>query len=151
MSLNMDNLELTKKWVKETRVWAFDDAVKVVSGVAFHLWDMRYPRKFDIVMTQFIEKMKESEQAQKSMSHWVYNLTLIDFVKLIHETLLSIREFREWILTTLEYEHGVDPDRDAPNEWFALGEKDFIDLDAFGQNVYCDLRSKIIVKHFFES
>lgn len=150
MSLNMDNLELTKKWAKEVRMWTLDDAVKAVAGVAFDLWDMRYPRDLWIIMPIFIERMKASEHAVKYISTWTYELSLIDFTKLIYETLYSIKDFRKWNLTTTEYEHGVDPDSDKPNEWFALGERDFIDLEAFGQNVYCDLRSKIIVEHFFE-
>ena len=111
--LNMDHLNLTKEWEKETRTWVLRDIYATVAYVAVDLWacDDFAPRDLEVVLDQFIDK------------------SLNELVEIIREILFSIREFRQWN---------------------TMPSKDFIDLYAFMQNVYCELRKAMIEAWFFE-
>lgn len=149
--LNMKNLDLANKWAEEeVYPWSLDVICGIVAKVAYELTCPKCPRKLDVVMSQFIEKMIPWAD-DCILDVYLYNGTVKDLTNMIYKKLMHIKEFREWNLTTLEYEHGVDPDDDRNNEWWKESEKDFIDLTAFKQNVYCALRENMIVeRHFFE-
>ncbi len=147
--LNYGNLKLANSWAKIPSVWNLNAICGSVASVAYELTAPKSPRNFEIVMSKFIEKM--IPKANNCMlGTYMYEGSLNYIVDLIHTELMSIKEFREWNLTSLEFEHGVDPDDDLPNEWWDKSDKDFIDLDAFKQNLYCSLRKDLIERYFFE-
>lgn len=150
MSLNMTNLRKTEEWAKEKKVWCLSDIYAIVAKVAF-LLSNGYPRNFEAVMCEFMIKMKERPNVYFAGGYEMINASLTDLVEVIYSVLFSIKSFREWNLTTLEYLNGVDVDADdRENEWFEKSNKDFIDPGAFRQNIYCELRSKLIEERFFD-
>lgn len=150
MPLNMTNLKKTEEWAKEKRVWCLSDIYATVAKVAFVLSN-GYPRNFETVMCKFMTKLKEHPNVYSADRYPMINASLTDLVDVVYSVLFSIKDFREWNLTTLEYLNGVDVDADdRGNEWLEKSDKDFIDLEAFKQNIYCELRSKLVEEHFFE-
>lgn len=146
--LNMKNLDLANNWAEEeVHTWFLDVICGIVAKIAYELTCPKCPRKLDVVMSKFIEKMIPRAD-DCILDEYLFRATAKGLTNIIHKELMSIKEFREWNLTTLEYEHGVDPDDDRNNEWWKKSEKDFIDLTAFKQNIYCALRQIVIDKHF---
>lgn len=150
MPLNMTNLKKTEEWAKEKRVWCLSDIYATVAKVAFVLSN-GYPRNFETVMCEFMTKLRDLSEVYLVVETQMVDTSLNELVDIIYSILFSIKSFRQWNLTTLEYLNGVDVDADdRTNEWFDKSDKDSIDLEAFKQNVYCELRSTLIEKHFFE-
>lgn len=147
--LNYENLKLANSWAKIQSIWNLNIICGSVASVAYELTAPRSPRNFEIVMSRFIKEMIPKAN-DYILGTYIYECSLNDLLDVIYAELISIKEFREWNLTSLEFEHGVDPDDDQPNEWWDKSDKDFIDLDAFKQNVYCSLRRKLIERYFFE-
>lgn len=149
MPFNMTNLKKTEEWAKEKRTWCLSDIYATVAKVAFVLSN-GYPRNFETVMCEFMTKLKEHPNVYSAGGYQMINASLTDLVDVVYSVLFSIKTFREWNLTTLEYLNGVDVDADdRANEWFNKSDKDFIDLQAFKQNIYCELRSKLVEEYFF--
>ena len=151
--LNINNLDLANKMMEEERVWSLNNICEAVAGIAFTLVAPKLPRKIEVVMKKFIDKMISRDDNIEVINGGCYIISATgeDLTDIIYSELTSIKEFREWNLTSLEYEHGVDPDDDRDNEWWRKSEKDFVDLEAFKQNVYCALRSKLIEDYFFDN
>lgn len=139
--LNYENLKLANSWAKIPFAWNLRDICAAVAGVTYSLTAPKSPRNFEIVMSKFIEKMIPKANSCV-MGLYIYEGPLCYLLDMIYRELMSIKEFREWNLTFLELEHGVDPDDDRRNEWW--------DLDAFKQNLYCSFRKDLIERHFFE-
>lgn len=150
MALNMDNLRKTEKWATEERVWLLTDIYSAVAKVAVVLSN-GWPRNFYDIMLDFMNKIETWPDVYSSSICKMVSLSLNELTEKIYSTLCSIKCFRELNLTINEYLHGVDVDSDdRTNEWFAKGDVGFIDLEAFKQNIYCELRLKLIEDHFFE-
>lgn len=150
MSLNMTNLRKTEEWAKEKKVWCLSDIYAIVAKVAF-LLSNGYPRNFEKVMCEFMTKLRDLPEVYTVGGYQMIGASLDELLDVVYSVLFSIKAFREWNLTTLEYLNGVDVDADdRRNEWWEKSDKDFIDLEAFRQNIYCELRSKLIEEHFFE-
>lgn len=149
MPLNMTNLRKTEEWAKEKRTWCLSDIYATVAKVAFILSN-GYPRNFETVMCEFMTKLGDLPRIYSVAKIKMMDAPLNEAVEIVYSVLFSIKSFREWNLTTLEYLNGVDIDADdRGNEWFFKSDKDFIDLEAFKQNIYCELRLKLIEEHFF--
>lgn len=150
MPLNMTNLRKTEEWAKEKRPWCLSDIYATVVKVAF-LLSNGYPRNFEAVMCEFMTKLRDLPETYSVCEIQMIDLPLDELQDVVYSVLFSIKAFREWNLTTLEYLNGVDVDADdRRNDWFDKSDKDFIDLEAFKQNIYCELRSKLIEEHFFD-
>lgn len=150
MSLKNINLSLTEEWAKEVRTWTLQDIYAAVAGVGIYLWPYdETPRNFDVVMDKFMDSMKKVNGVRTMPSVSLIDASLSELVEVIHQKLMSIKEFREWNLTKTQYAHGVDPDNNN-GEWIRKYDQKFVDLIAFKQNVYCALRTKLIEDYFFE-
>lgn len=148
MSLNMNNLNLTKEWAKEVKTWTLRDSYEAVAAVAVRLWPYdETPRDFDVVMDKFMDSMKGINGVYSIASVDLVSMCLNDLVEIIYQKLMDIKEFRQWNLTKIEYAHGVDVDNNN-GEWFKRSDQKFVDLEAFKQNVYCALRMKLIEDYF---
>ncbi len=146
--LNMDNLHMTEEWVRNDTYWHRNDILATIAKVAVDLSNYTVPRKLELVLSKFIEKFV----FDSNLDTLVYT-TMNKLVDDVFAVLMDIKEFREWNLTTYEYEHGVDVDgseEERQNCFIESPEKDFIDLDAFKQNLYCEFRSMLIDNYFFE-
>lgn len=149
MPLNMTNLRKTEEWAKEKRSWCLSDIYATVAKVAVSLSN-GWPRNLYAIMLGFISKFERQPEVYSISEYKMIDISLNDLVDRIYAVLYSIKRFRELNLTTLEYLNGVDVDTDdRANKWFEKSDKDFIDLEAFKQNIYCELRSKLIEEHFF--
>ena len=144
--LNTTNLKKTEEWAKEDKTWSLPMIYSAVAYVAMDLWPRdEVPVNFNIVMNEFIDRISKLDVIRSVIS-----------VKLIDSSLnylvdeIIFKEFREWGLTSLERENGVDPDNKSPNPWFNKSDKNFVDLIAFKQNIYCLLRIMLIEDYFFE-
>lgn len=150
MSLNKDNLNIIKKWVKERHTWTLKDIYGAVANVAVCLWPYdETPRNFEIVMNKFIDRMQNETGVYSVGDVALIDLSLVDLMRIIYSNLMAIEEFREWNLTKLEYEHEIEPGVNRNNEYWLKSDQKFVDLEAFGHNVYGILRTKIIENYFF--
>lgn len=155
---NKDNFKMAEEWAYQTTVWTLEDILYNVAGTASYLsmitGNTVLPRKFDLVMNKLYKALISRDDVKKSVTFfrctWHFEMSLKEVTDVVYSELMDIKEFREWNLTTLEYENGIDPDDDRPNEFWSKSNKDFIDLEAFKQNLYCGLRSKLIENYFFE-
>lgn len=151
MALNENNLSLTKEWGKEVLTWTLKDIYGAVANVAVYLWPYdETPRNLEVVMDKFINAMQHENGVYSVGSTAMIDISLVALVRVIYNNLMTIKEFREWNLTKLEYAHGINPDDRSMNEYWRRSDKKFVDLEAFGQNVYCRLRTKLIEHYFFE-
>lgn len=134
--LNMDRLEAANAAMKEICVWKLDTVYSTVARVSFDLWDYRFARNFDIVMIGLMCRFKERYNKEdpaytKFISTHLITMSGKDLAKTISDTLRDTLEYLEWNA--------------------ARGNDDFfIDLDAFDQNIYCELRSELIMSTYFE-
>lgn len=151
---NMGNFNKTNEWAKMPCVWTLSDILANVARVAVYLASPNYPRKLETVITKLSYELLSDKSVEQHTVGGVHmlDMSLNDLVDCVYTKLMGLKEFREWNLTSFEYENGVDPD--ASNEerykvYEKSPEKDFIDLVAFKQNLYCEFKSKLIENYFF--
>lgn len=152
--LNMDNFNLTKEWEKEMRSFDVGKLVATVAYVAVNLSNGGIPRQFDFILNMLRVDLLRHPRIEIVSSTYLISSTLNGITKYIFDSLMTNKSFREWNLTSLEAANFVDVDDDkarAEAGLFEKSEKDFIDLDAFRQNVYCGLRKDLIEDYFFET
>lgn len=148
--LNMENLNKANEWAENVvYTWTLDNIYGSVAKVAFVLWFPRFPRNFDTVMKEFMEKCRTIPEVRSVVSVQLIDATLFDLVDRIYDILMSIDEFQKWNLTDSEYQHDVDPNVADYNDYFRHGNF-FVDLGAFKQNIYWELRRLLIEEIFFE-
>lgn len=134
--LDMNKLEEANAAMEETGLWLLDSVYRTVAKVAFDLWDYRFPRNFDTIMlglmSSFMDRYDKWDPVYtKFVDTYLIKMSGKDLVKTISDTLRGIPEYLEW-----KTPHGDDGF--------------FIDLDAFDQNVYFELRSEVIISTYFE-
>lgn len=132
--------------------WTLDKIVGSVAKVSFVLWNYRMPRNFEIVMTKLISQLKERNDFESVATVIIAEKNGDTLTDIVFDELMRIKEFREWNLTELEYQKGVDIDAGnaARVEWFGQSDKIFIDLGAFKQNLWCEFRACLLIWHYFE-
>lgn len=159
---NMDNFNKTNEWAKVPYTWTLCDILANVAKVAVYLASPNYPRKLETVNTKLsYELLSDKSVKQRVIGDTrMFDMSLNDLNNWVHAKLMGLKEFREWNLTSFEYENGVDPDasneeryevyiKSPENDSTLVIVKDFIDLQAFKQNLYCEFRSMFIEKCFF--
>lgn len=152
--LNMDNLNKTNEWAKRKHTWTVNDILASVAKLAVYFSYPRYPRKLEAVITKLSDDLTSDPLVTSDCVGDVYMVTmsLNELIKWIDSKLRGLKEYREWNLTTYEYEHGVDidgPDEQRMTYYYESPVKDFIDLEAFMQNLYCELRTIFVENEFF--
>lgn len=151
--LNMTHLRMTEKWAKEKRTFNITDISAAVAHVAVNLSDGFLPHSFDQVLTAFTNSLIDYHRTYCVGNVYMIDATLDEIVGVAYDFLVRNKSFREWNLTSLEMQCGVDVDDDKQRTkacLFEKSDKKFIDLDAFRQNLYCVLRSDLIEEYFFE-
>lgn len=150
--LDTDKLEKANALMKETHVWTLDEIVGSVANVSFILWGYRVPRNFESIMAKLISQLKERNDFESVATVIIAEKSGDTLTDIVFDELMRIKEFREWNLTELEYQKGVDIDAgDAARvEWFGQSDKFFIDLDAIKQNLWCEFRANLLIWHYFE-
>lgn len=120
------------------------DLMFVIAGQMFEQAPNRQPRKSEIIM----QKLRDSFRAEAHNENEFYSIAIEpnDLYAWLKDILFSIPEFQELNLTQEEYEQGISvDDEERPKFTFTTRydvydydswRKDFIDLDAFVQNVH---------------
>jgi len=132
---------------------SLDKIVKTVVGCIYEIAPNYNPRNIETIMTAFTKKLKEHEDIEciyPSMGVFYYlqgNRT--EVMRIIHDVLFDILEFRQLNLSDCEYLMGVDVDSEGRknvinfvirNGNFLEGTNDdFIDLDSVIQNIDVEL------------
>ena len=129
---------------KETISVSERDLMFVVGGQLFYQAPNRYPRKVETIM----QKLRDIFRSEAYNDNEYYNVTiepdnLYDWLK---DKLFSIPEFQELNLTQEEYEKGISVDDESRPKYCLTTrydvydseswKRDFIDLNAFVQNVH---------------
>lgn len=127
--LNMDTIYFRDKLDNEEGVWADYILVQCLAGLLYSMEDNYKARDPQKIIDAFLDKFRKLEDVENTGTIWVYISTLKDLMKKIREILLSIPEFVE-LNSNNESAH-------------------FIDLDAFFQNVWYALNSKLLVDTFY--
>lgn len=129
---------------KETIKISERDLMFVVGGQLFDQAPNRQPRKAEIIMQKLRDVFRS--EAYNNNEYYTVTIETDNLYNWLKDKLFSIPEFRELNLTQEEYEKGVSVD-DERRPKFAFTSrydvydseswrKDFIDLDAFVQNVH---------------
>lgn len=137
MMLDMSKLKKANDAMCDVRVWTLDTVFETVAKVSFCLWDYRFPKNFETIMIKLMDKFKSRYEGDgykstyiKFIATYLINVSGNDLVQIISDILRSIPEFMEW--------------NESDDSGF------FIDLYAFNQNVFCALRSEIVMSEYFE-
>lgn len=153
--LNISKLEKANERMKETHIWTLNHIVGSVAKVSFVLWGYRTPRNFETVMSKFVSQIRERSDFYSCVNVIMTDKSGDDLTNVVFDELTRIEEFREWNLTELEYQKGVDVDWGdvLRAEWFDQSDKFFffIDLEAFKQNLWCEFRDSLILQYHFWS
>lgn len=150
--LYMDKLKRANELMAKDNLWTLDKIIGSVAKVSFELWDYRMPRNFETVMTKLILQLRERDDFE-SVASVIFTEKSGDILTdIVFDELMCIKEFREWNLTELEYQKGVDVDAGdaARAEWYGQSDKFFVDLKAFEQNLWCEFRTHLLIWHYFE-
>lgn len=141
---------------------SLDKIVKTVVGCIYEIAPNYNPRNIETIMTAFTKKLKEHEDIEyvcPSIGVFYYlrgNRT--EVMRIIHDVLFDILEFRQLNLSDREYLMGVDVDsKDRKNvinfvtrngDPLEGTDDNFIDLDAVIQNIdvtlfgpYCEVKT----------
>lgn len=127
--LNMDTIHFRDKLDNEEKVWADYEIIQCLAGLLYSMEDNYQARNPQKIINSFLDKFRKLEGVTNVGTVWMYGSTLKDLMKKIREILLPIPEFVEL---------------NSNNE-----SADFIDLDAFFQNVWYALNSKLLVDTFY--
>lgn len=121
--------------------------IGIIAGEAYTLAPNHSPRKIEIVMDKVRNYLKDNlnQPIPYDKSFYCKEFEEDKIYGFIHDMMFSIPEFLEWNLTQIEYEDGISVDDESrPKFCFVSGydvieeddwKNDFIDLDAFVQNV----------------
>lgn len=124
-----------------------DETMGAVAYNAYRMAPNNAPRKIDVVMDKIkAYLMKNYEQPFESdKTFWCKEFEQNDVSVFMHDMLFSIPEFSEWNLSQIEFEKGISVDDDSRGKFAFTSmydvrdndywKNDFIDLDAFLQNV----------------
>lgn len=140
---------------KIIKIYPLYKLVCYLSGCIYELAPNFEPRKIDIIMKKFVEKVKNDEDiktlGQGSHTFYFFKNNKKDMEKKLREILWGIPEFLELNLSQREFEAGINPtdENRGVNIVFTsrygstinAPEDDFIDLDAVIQNVMYALKN----------
>lgn len=152
--INMSHLQMAKRWTKENTTFTVPDISAAVAEIAVHLSEGYLPHFFDFVLVTFTSDLIRHPKTRQVGGVQMIDGTLEEIVDIAHNLLMTNKSFREWNLTTLEAVNHINVDDDeqrAKAGLFEKSDKKFIDLEAFRQNLYRVLRSKMIEDWFFEA
>lgn len=127
--LNMDAIYFRDELDNTEQVWADYTIIQCLAGLLYSMEDDYQARGSQKIINTFLDKFRKLEGIENVGTTWVYGSTLKDLMKKLKEILLSIPEFVEL---------------NANNK-----NGHFIDLDAFFQNLWHALNSKLIVDSFY--
>lgn len=129
---------------KETIRISERDFMFVVAGQIYEQSPNRQPRKAEIIMLKVRDAFRK--EAYNDNEFYTVNIQRDELYEWIKRKLFSIQEFRELNLTQEEFERGVSVDDELRPRYsittafdvhnLESWRKDFVDLDAFVQNVY---------------
>lgn len=139
--------EETKIRKKSTAVYE-GNLMYAIAGQLFAQAPNKQPRNAEIIM----EKIKQQFRSDADNFNEFYSITVEDdkLYDWIHDLLFSIPDFITLNLSQIEYEKGISVDDESRPEFSICTiqdkydseswKSDFIDLDAFVQNVYSSLK-----------
>lgn len=127
--LNMDTIHFRDELDNVEEVWADYVIVQCLGGLLYSMEDDYQARDPQKIINSFLDKFRKLEGIENVGTVWAYGSTLKDLMTKLKEILLSIPEF-------------VELNSNNRNG-------DFIDLDAFLQNLWYALNSKLLVDTFY--
>lgn len=127
--LNMDTIYFRDKLDNIEQIWADYMIIQCLAGLLYSMEYDYQARGSQKIINTFLDKFRKLEGIENVRTIWMYSSTLKDLMEKLKEILLSIPEFVEL------------------NERKDNGE--FIDLDAFFQNLWYALNSKLMVDAFY--
>lgn len=127
--LNMDSIHFRDELDNVEGIWADYVIVQCLAGLLYSMEDDYQARNPQKIVNSFLDKFKKLEGIENVGTVWVYASTLKDLMTKLKEILLSIPEF-------------VELNSDNENGYF-------IDLDAFFQNIWYTLNSKLLIDTFY--
>lgn len=127
--LNMDTIHFRDELYNVEEVWADYVIVQCLAGLLYSMEDDYQARDPQKIINSFLDKFRKLEGIENVGTVWAYGSTLKDLMTKLKEILLSIPEF-------------VELNSNNRNG-------DFIDLDAFLQNLWYALNSKLLVDTFY--
>lgn len=127
--LNMDTIKFRDNLDDIGKFWSDYEIVEYLAGLLYSMEDDYQARKAQKIVNDFLDKFRKLNGVNKLVTTCIYHSTLKDLMPKLKDILLSIPEFVEL------------------NERKDNGE--FIDLDAFFQNLWYALNSKLMVDAFY--
>lgn len=127
--LNMDIVHFRDELDGAKEAWEDFVIVQRLAGLLYSMEDDYQARNPQKIINSFLDKFRKLEGVMNVGTVWVYESTLKDLMEKLKEILLSIPEF-------------VELNSNNRNG-------DFIDLDAFLQNLWYALNSKLLVDTFY--
>lgn len=132
---------------KETITISERNLMFAVGGQLFDQAPNRQPRKAQIIMKKVRDSFRE--KAYNNNEYYTLRIEEVNLKGFIKDLLFSIKEFEELNLSQIEFEKKVSVN-DESRPKFSISTRydkydseswksDFIDLDAFIQNVICNL------------
>lgn len=137
---------------KETISISERDFMYCLAGQLYEQAPNRMPRKANDILMKALEAFRSDESCSTNISHRTIHVESDKLYQWINDLLYNIPEFKELNLSLVEYEKNIDVDDpsrtgyrvtsiydvEKEDDW----KTDFIDLDAFIQNVYCAILDK---------
>lgn len=127
--LNMDAIKFRDEHDHIMESWPDYVIVEHLAGLLYAMEDDYQARKAQKIINDFLDKFRKLDGVEHCITVWVYSATLKVLMLNLKDILLSIPEFVEL---------------NEPKE-----NGDFIDLNAFFQNLWYALNSKLIVDSFY--
>lgn len=127
--LNMDAIKFRDELDLFVECWADYIIVEHLAGLLYAMEDDHKARNPQKIINTFLDKFRNLEGIEHFGTTWVYSATLRDLMHKLKDILLSIPEFVEL------------------NE--SKEDGDFIDLDAFLQNLWYTLNSELMINMFY--
>lgn len=117
----------------------------VIAGQLFAQAPNRQPRDAEIIMQKVRDKFRSDPRCYNYNESYSIRLPKCDFLKFTRSLLFDIPEFQNLNLSQIEYENNIDVNDPSRNQFKLTSsydkydadswKHDFIDLDAFIQNV----------------
>lgn len=132
---------------KETMMLSERNIMFCIAGQLYDQAPNRSPRKADIIMQKVLQNFRNDVRTANDNEYRTIRIPKNEVEKFIRSLLEPVSEFHELNLSQIEYENNVSVDdenrpkfaftsafdKETPDSW----KYDFIDLDAFIQNVAC--------------